>query len=132
MPPTSRGLLPLASMASGVACGSGKNVFRSRAKYLIALVSLCLACVWVLAILFLPERGLLNEASSMNKVYRVYKGVREAGRDHLPGGPNVAADLARLTAQMDLDKEVLRQGNFREQSRAGIHYEDMKGPPSPY
>jgi hypothetical protein len=120
MSPTSRGLAALVS-------GSGKNVFRSRAKYLAALVFLTLACVWVLAILSLPDRGMLDEGNSMNKVYRVYKGIREASRDlvlpkpaierpdNVPAvhhgildkpDPHKEADLANLQAQMNLDNEV--------------------------
>ena len=104
MSPTSRGPPTLTSVTS-LTCGSGKNVFRSRAKYLVALASLSLAGVWVLALLFLPERSPLGEEGSMNKVYRVYKGIREG-----PGpGPHREDDLARLRAQLDLDNEVRRE-----------------------
>jgi len=123
MPPTSRGI-------SRWACGFKKNVFRSRAKYLIPLSTLILASVWILGVFYLPENTLMNEENSMNKIFKVYKGLQKASEDlALPKpaisdlnnvvpavhhgilgqpDPHKAEDIARLQAQIDLN-EVVRK-----------------------
>ena len=79
MPPTSRGII-------GNVFGPGKNAFRAREKYLILMVLVTFGFVCFGAIFFLPDKGLPTGAvdesqEPMNKVYRVYKGIQDVGRD---------------------------------------------------
>lgn len=124
MPPTSRGLF-----------GPGKNAFRAREKYLILMVLATFAFICFGAIFFLPEKS-SKELSSHNKVYRVYKGIQDVGRDLIlpppppfddavdgveinvklnfhhgvidKPDPHKVEDKAKLLAQVELDREVKR------------------------
>jgi len=125
MPPTSRGLL-----------GPGKNAFRSREKYLILMVLATFAFICFGAIFFLPEKS-SKELSAVNKVYRVYKGIQDVGRDLIlpppplfddsdglelnvkqnfhhgvidKPDPHKVEDKAKLLAQVELDREVKKHG----------------------
>jgi len=122
MPPTSRGVF-----------GSGRNAFRTREKYLILLVLTTFGFFCFGAIFFLPDKGTLaaGDEVSMNKVYRVYKGIQEAGRDFMLPPPPIVdpqsdganlnfhhgvidrpdphrlQDKAKLLAQVELDAQVI-------------------------
>jgi len=128
MPPTSRGVF-----------GSGRNAFRTREKYLILLVLATFGFFCFGAIFFLPDKGSLGAGEEVpsNKVYRVYKGIQEAGRDlilPLPPlnepqndglsranfhhgvidrpDPHKVEDKAKLLAQVELDAQVIKMIRF--------------------
>ena len=132
MPPSSRGI-----HVSSV-FGPGKNAFRSREKYLIVMVLFTFCCVCFIAFFSLPDKGspVSGEGREpMNKVYRVYKGIQDVGRDLIlpappiddpeasDGGqglnpnnnhhgvldkpdPHKVEDKAKLLAQVELDKQI--------------------------
>ncbi len=140
MPPTSRGI------HIGNVFGPGKNAFRAREKYLILMVLVTFGCVCFGAIFFLPDKGLPAGAATgeqqepMNKVYRVYKGIQDVGRDlilpappiHDPESedgdsalnpnlrhgvldrpdPHKIEDKAKLLAQIELDNQVIIESLF--------------------
>lgn len=129
MPPSSRGL------HIGV-FGPGKNAFRAREKYLIVMVLFTFCCVCFIAFFSLPDKGAPSgEAQEpMNKVYRVYKGIQDVGRDLILPAPPIndpdsadgsfgvnpnqhhgvmdkpdphkIEDKAKLLAQIELDKQI--------------------------
>jgi hypothetical protein len=136
MPPTSRGI------QIGNVFGPGKNAFRAREKYLILMVLVTFGCVCFGAIFFLPDKGLSEGAQEvpMNKVYKVYKGIQDVGRDlilpappiHDPESedgdsalnpnlrhgvldrpdPHKIEDKAKLMAQIELDNQVIYRLQF--------------------
>lgn len=115
----------------------GRSFFRPREKSLILLVMITFACVCFGAIFFLPEKSALGLGAMddlhENRVYRVYKELKNAGQDFIiPAPPRLdaaelnpnlrhgvidrpdphqAQDKARLLAQIEMDMEIkeLRQ-----------------------
>jgi len=143
MPPTSRGGL-LSSIMGPKSAAS----FRPKEKYLIFLVlaTFCFVCFG--AIFFLPTTESRSDTSSqnMNRVYRVYKGLQDAGRDILLPAPPLESgedfnqafhqnhgvidrpdphkveDRAKLLAQIEMDAQLedLRQKQIQEQKQRVI------------
>jgi len=120
--------------------------FRPKEKYLIFLVlaTFCFVCFG--AIFFLPTTESRSDTSSqnMNRVYRVYKGLQDAGRDILlPAPPLESGDdwgqnpangvidrpnprkveeRAKLLAQIEMDAQLedLRKKQIEEQKQRVI------------
>jgi hypothetical protein len=148
MPPSSRGGSIMAAFSGPKSAAS----FRPKEKYLIFLVLATFGFVCFGAIFFLPASNSLSNMpnngsgeKNMNRVYRVYKELQEAGRDlmlpappvdheadrlgqhdlnfHGPHGvinkpdPHKVEDKAKLLAQIELDAQIdeLRRKKLEEQ-----------------
>jgi len=149
MPPSSRGISAQNFLTSLMGPKSAAS-FRPKEKYLIFLVlaTFCFVCFG--AIFFLPttdtKSGSDVPSKNMNRVYQVYKGLQDAGRDILLPAPpldhhdsnsNVAdpnqfrhgvldrpdphkiEDRVKLLAQIEMDAELndLRQRQIDEQKQ---------------
>lgn len=119
--------------------------FRPKEKYLIFLVlaTFCFVCFG--AIFFLPttdSRSDTISSQNMNRVYQVYKGLQDAGRDillpapplahesdgHVPNhghgqidrpDPHKVEDRIKLLANIEMDEELikLREKQIKEQQK---------------
>jgi len=154
MPPSSRGGMGLMSSLMGPKSAAS---FRPKEKYLIFLVlaTFCFVCFG--AIFFLPgtsdSRSDNVSSHNMNRVYQVYKGLQDAGRDillpppplaHESGNPDSnliihgqigrpdphkVDDRARLLAQIEMDDEInqLRQDQIKQQQKQVLPKPNING-----
>ena len=90
MPPNSRGLGSQGYYGMGSNTVSAISGFRPKEKYLIFLVLATFLFVCFSAVFFLPDKLVDDKEGSSNKVYRVYKGLQDAGRDFILPAPPVA------------------------------------------
>jgi len=90
MAPNSRGLGSHGYYGIGGNPVSAISGFRPKEKYLIFLVLATFLFVCFSAVFFLPEKLVDDKGGNANKVYRVYKGLQDAGRDFILPAPPVA------------------------------------------
>ena len=111
MPPNSRGLgsYGYSSMGSNpVLTISG---FRPKEKYLIFLVLATFLFVCFAAVFFLPDKRIDDKGINANKVYRVYKGLQDAGRDFILPAPPLATVIPSGRAGTGKDPESVIELN---------------------
>ena len=89
MPPNSRGQGSHGYYSMGSNPVLAISGFRPKEKYLIFLVLATFLFVCFAAVFFLPDK-LVDDKGNANKVYRVYKGLQDAGRDFILPAPPVA------------------------------------------
>ena len=90
MPPNSRGLGSHGYYSMGSNPVLAISGFRPKEKYLIFLVLATFLFVCFAAVFFLPDKLVDDKGRNANKVYRVYKGLQDAGRDFMLPAPPVA------------------------------------------
>ena len=90
MPPNSRGLGSHGYYGIGGNPVLAISGFRPKEKYLIFLVLATFLFVCFAAVFFLPDKLVDDKGGNGNKVYRVYKGLQDAGRDFILPAPPVA------------------------------------------
>ena len=90
MPPNSRGLGSHGYYSMGSNPVLAISGFRPKEKYLIFLVLATFLFVCFAAVFFLPDKLVDDKGRNANKVYRVYKGLQDAGRDFILPAPPVA------------------------------------------
>ena len=90
MPPNSRGLGSHGYYGIGGNPVLAISGFRPKEKYLIFLVLATFLFVCFAAVFFLPDKLVDDKRGNGNKVYRVYKGLQDAGRDFILPAPPVA------------------------------------------
>lgn len=90
MPPNSRGLSSHGYYGMGGSPVLAISGFRPKEKYLIFLVLATFLFVCFAAVFFLPDKLVDDKRGNVNKVYRVYKGLQDAGRDFILPAPPIA------------------------------------------
>ena len=93
MPPNSRGLGSQGYYGMGGNPVSVISGFRPKEKYLIFLVLITFLFVCFSAVFFLPDKLGDEKGGHGNRVYRVYKGLQDAGRDFILPAPPVATAI---------------------------------------
>ena len=93
MPPNSRGLGSHGYYGMGGNPVLAISGFRPKEKYLIFLVLITFLFVCFSAVFFLPDKLVDEKGGHGNRVYRVYKGLQDAGRDFILPAPPVATAI---------------------------------------
>ena len=93
MPPNSRGLGSHGYYGMGGNPVLAISGFRPKEKYLIFLVLVTFLFVCFSAVFFLPDKIGDEKSGHGNRVYRVYKGLQDAGRDFILPAPPVATAI---------------------------------------
>ena len=103
MPPNSRGLGSHGYYGIGGNPVLAISGFRPKEKYLIFLVLATFLFVCFAAVFFLPDKLVDDKGGNGNKVYRVYKGLQDAGRDFILPAPPVATLVPAVASYGEAD-----------------------------
>ena len=119
MPPNSRGLGSHGYYGMGANPVLAISGFRPKEKYLIFLVLITFLFVCFSAVFFLPDKLVDEKGGHGNRVYRVYKGLQDAGRDFILPAPPVATAIPIGKIGTGKDPESVLELN--PNVRHGVH-----------
>ena len=122
MPPNSRGLGSHGYYGMGANPVLAISGFRPKEKYLIFLVLITFLFVCFSAVFFLPDKLVDEKGGHGNRVYRVYKGLQDAGRDFILPAPPVATaiPIGKIGTGKDPESVLELNPNVRHGAHGGL------------